>query len=120
VCVRACLRSAQQQQQQHRAPSQLGDAAIIYPAWEAVFKELAARPSGWLPPLNISFSTPARFYSALAAEVTASQDGARPIAFDAQPADDMLPLIGCEMPTPWTGFYGEGVRAHACVRWGCL
>lgn len=79
---------------------QLGDAETIYPALEAVFADLNARPAGTLPRLNISFSTPARYLSALAAEQAASAVTDRPLAFDARPAWDALPLIGCEFPSP--------------------
>ncbi len=77
-----------------------GDAESMFPAMEAVFRVLNARPaSPALPRLNLTFSTPARFYRALA--------GAPPAAAAAppRPAWDMLPLIGCEFPAPWTGFY---------------
>jgi hypothetical protein len=78
---------------------ELGDAETMFPAMEAVFATLNARaPTPLLPALNLSFSTPSRFYRALAAEGAAAAAAPRPTW-------DMLPLIGCEFPAPWTGFY---------------
>lgn len=82
-----------------------GDAAVIFPALEAVFANLNARPAGILPRLNVSFSTPSRYLRALAAEQAASATTDRPLAFDSRPAWDALPLIGCEFPSPWVGYY---------------
>ena len=76
---------------------ELGDAEAMYPAMEAVFAALNARaPTPTLPALRLAFSTPSRFYRALAAEGAAA-------AAPPRPAWDMLPLIGCEFPAPWTG-----------------
>ena len=84
-----------------------GDFDTILPALASAMAILNASPAGILPKLNVHFSTPSRFVTALAAEIAAST--AAPIQFDARPAWDMLPLIGCEFPAPWTGYYTSRV-----------
>lgn len=87
-----------------------GDFDSVLPVLESAMELLNARPPGALPKLNVHYSTPSRFVSALAAEVAASgAAGDDPIAFEPRPAWDMLPLIGCEFPAPWTGFFTSRV-----------
>ncbi len=117
----------------------LQDAAVIFPALDATLD--VVNKMNVTPKVTVQYSTPARYYKALAAEMEEDRDAfahkiraaaaegrkskssralrggaeAAPLSpssaavpsspFPTRPSWDMMPLIGCEFPAPWVGFY---------------
>lgn len=105
---------------------QLADALVVYPTLDQTLAYINANTSGVNLGRNITvkYSTPKRFLAALAQEQQSrcvggdgrslrggaagspqSSSTSTSVVFPPRPSWDMMPLIGCEFPAPWTGFY---------------
>lgn len=104
---------------------QLFDALTVFPTLDRTLQIINTMNNS--QQLNVIYSTPPKYYAALAAEqahkrkyanVIASHGSSlsnrttpdelstvSPAIFPSRPWWDMMPLIGCEFPSPWTGFY---------------
>ena len=102
---------------------QLIDALIVFPTLDKTL-EVINNMNTSQQKLNVFYSTPPKYYAALAAEqahkrkyqairrshTTDSSSISMPMVtnppiFPTRPWWDMMPLIGCEFPSPWTGYY---------------